>query len=92
MIIEVDGNSHEGKEEYDAKRDKYLDSLGLMVIHIAAEDVKHNLDGVMRMLRNHPALRTSDHPGRLRLPPLQRRGISYCSSSGEKSMEMEFGR
>jgi very-short-patch-repair endonuclease len=57
VVIEIDGSSHDGKAEYDAERDRYLESLGLTVIHIPIEDVMKNLDRVMEMLFNHPALK-----------------------------------
>lgn len=57
VVIEIDGSSHDGKAEYDAERDRYLESLGLTVIHIPVEDVMKNLDRVMEMLFNHPALK-----------------------------------
>jgi len=57
VVIEIDGSSHDDKVEYDYKRDKYLEGLGLFVIHIPAKNVFNNLSGVMAMLNNHPALR-----------------------------------
>ncbi len=62
VVIEIDGSSHDNKQEYDAIRDAYLLSLGLEVIHISDIDIKQNLAAVMTMLYNHPAL---NHP----LPP-----------------------
>ena len=56
-VIEIDGNSHNEKEEYDRERDGFLEGLGLTVIHIPAGDVLNRLDNVMLMLYNHPALR-----------------------------------
>ncbi|MDD3645179.1 MAG: N-6 DNA methylase [Bacteroidales bacterium] len=56
VVIEIDGSSHDEKQEYDAKRDAYLQSLGLTVIHIPDIEVKKNLSMVMDMLHNHPAL------------------------------------
>ena len=47
VVIEIDGDSHDEKEEYDAARDTYLESLGLTVIHITAKEVLQNLGGVM---------------------------------------------
>jgi very-short-patch-repair endonuclease len=58
VVIEIDGKSHDNKIEYDNERNAYLEGLGLIVIHIIAQDVLYNLDGVMKMLYNHPALRT----------------------------------
>ena len=55
-VIEVDGSSHENKQLEDAKRDAYLNSLGLTVIRLLAKDVLQNRDGVVVFLSNHPAL------------------------------------
>ena len=57
VVIEIDGSSHNNKIEYDAIRDAYLNGLGLEVIHIKAGDVLYRLDSVLKMLKNHPALR-----------------------------------
>jgi len=57
VVIEIDGNSHDDKIEYDNERDKYLEGLGLTVIHILAKDILNNLNDVMNLLENHPALR-----------------------------------
>ena len=57
VVIEVDGSTHNEKAEYDTLRDSYLNDLGLVVIRVDARDVLDNLDGVMVMLNNHPALR-----------------------------------
>jgi very-short-patch-repair endonuclease len=56
VIIEVDGNSHDHKAEYDAERDAFLMGLDLTVIHLRDSDVKQNLASVMDFLHNHPAL------------------------------------
>ena len=63
VVIEVDGNSHDDKQEYDAQRDAYLMGLGLFVIHVSDNDVKSNLNNIMKMLLNHVALTNS--------PPLE---------------------
>ncbi len=55
-IIELDGSSHDGKEDYDKKRDEFFVSLGLSVIHIRVVDVLSNMAGVLAYLKNHPAL------------------------------------
>ncbi|MCL2816272.1 MAG: DUF559 domain-containing protein [Oscillospiraceae bacterium] len=57
VVIEIDGSSHDDKIEYDGERNRYLEGLGLIVIHIFAKDILKNLIGVMDMLNNHPALR-----------------------------------
>ncbi len=57
VVIEIDGSSHNEKQEYDAQRDAFLESLSLTVIHILVEDVMKNMNGVMEMLLHHPALK-----------------------------------
>jgi len=56
VVIEVDGGSHDNKQEYDGERDAFLTGLGLTVLHVTADDVEHNLPVVMRRLRTNPAL------------------------------------
>lgn len=57
VVIEIDGSSHDNKQEYDAERDAYLASLGLKVIHIPDKEIRKNLAGVFEMLKSHPAFR-----------------------------------
>lgn len=56
VVIEIDGSSHDDKQDYDANRDAYLQSFGLTVIHIPVNDVMKQMNAVMEMLYNHPAL------------------------------------
>lgn len=57
VVIEIDGSSHDHKQEYDALRDAYLESLGLIVIHVPVDEVMKNMSGLMNKLLNHSALR-----------------------------------
>ena len=57
VIIEADGASHQGREEYDGERDAYLKGFGLTVIRIAVKDILQDMDAVLSFLKNHPALR-----------------------------------
>jgi len=57
VVIEIDGASHNQKEEYDEKRDEFLMDLGLVVIHITAGDILSRLNAVLERLRDHSALR-----------------------------------
>jgi very-short-patch-repair endonuclease len=57
IVIEVDGSTHNKKIEYDKRRDEFLKSLGLEVIHIFAVDILNNLEEVINFLENHPALK-----------------------------------
>ena len=63
VVIEIDGNSHDGKVEYDQNRDRFLEGLGLTVIHILAKDILNRLGDVMTMLYHHPALQPTGTEG-----------------------------
>lgn len=52
LIIEIDGASHIGKEEYDAKRENYLRSLGLTVYRISTYAIKHEMGFVLKRLED----------------------------------------
>ena len=60
-VIEIDGRSHDDKQEYDAERDAYLESLDLKVIHIPVQDVMMRLGAVIEMLHEHPAFKVVDY-------------------------------
>lgn len=52
LIVEIDGKSHEQKEEYDIMRIQFFESLGLKVFIISDFDVKKNLASVMQDLES----------------------------------------
>ena len=56
-VLEIDGNSHNNKYEYDLVRHNYLTNLGLHVIHIEDLDIKNKLNDVLydleTVIRNH---------------------------------------
>jgi very-short-patch-repair endonuclease len=53
IVIEIDGGSHNEKQEYDKERDAYLKSLGLKIFHIQDIEVRKNLCGVLEFLRDN---------------------------------------
>ncbi|RDI55003.1 endonuclease domain-containing protein [Flavobacterium glaciei] len=56
LIIEIDGSSHDNKEEYDKKREEYLISLGLKLYRISDLRIKHDLNNVMKELEEYIVL------------------------------------
>jgi very-short-patch-repair endonuclease len=50
LAIEVDGSSHDNKQEYDLRRQWRLESLGVRFIRFEDIDVKRNLNDVLRAL------------------------------------------
>jgi very-short-patch-repair endonuclease len=51
LVIEIDGDSHDGKENADFIRQKKLESMGLTVLRLWDSDVKDNVDGVVQQLK-----------------------------------------
>ena len=47
LVIEVDGESHEGKFLYDVGRQQSLESAGLTVLRFNDNDVKKDIDNVL---------------------------------------------
>jgi very-short-patch-repair endonuclease len=46
LVIEIDGSSHDYKQAYDAARQAYLESFGLIVFRCSDFDVKNNINEV----------------------------------------------
>ena len=56
VVIEIDGHSHNDKQEEDHKRDEYMKGLGLEIIRIQAVDILKNMGDVADGLSLHPLL------------------------------------
>lgn len=52
LVVEIDGSSHDLKQEYDGFRQAYLESLGLVIFRITDFDVRNNLSVVMKELED----------------------------------------
>ena len=55
LVVELDGKEHftiEGSE-YDLKRDKYMNSLGIKVLRFENRDVNYSLDGVLEEIKDN---------------------------------------
>ena len=52
VVIEIDGSSHNDKEEYDEKRQLFLESLDLVVYRISDYRIKNDLIDVMKELED----------------------------------------
>ena len=74
LVVEVDGDTHAGRETYDAGRTKALEQLGYQVMRFTNEDVITNLEGVLVAIQE-----------RLGSPPLPRRcAASPLPASGDR--------
>jgi very-short-patch-repair endonuclease len=52
LAIEVDGESHYGKEKKDAERDKRLKELGVNILRFDDMDVRYKLEKVLEAIEN----------------------------------------
>jgi len=50
LIVEVDGDVHDGQEIRDSNRQEFLEDLGYRVMRVTNDDVFRNLDGVMQAI------------------------------------------
>ena len=51
LAIEIDGDSHDHNGEYDIKRQKKLEKLGVEFIRFNDKFIKKDLDGVLKLLK-----------------------------------------
>jgi len=86
LVIEIDSASHNDKEEYDADRQKFLESFGLKVYRIDDRNVKKNLDAVMKDLEAY-VLREFSTPR-----PESIRDTPFSTSSIKRLEEGNFGQ
>ncbi len=47
LAIEVDGESHVGKEAYDQRRTRWIEAHGIVVIRFSNQEVMQNMEGVL---------------------------------------------
>lgn len=50
LVVEIDGDTHAGQENYDAARTQYLEDQGYTVIRFSNMEVMENMDGVLTRL------------------------------------------
>lgn len=50
LVFEIDGSSHDGKIEYDAERDVFMQDFNLQIIRILDVDVKKNMKNVYQLV------------------------------------------
>lgn len=72
LVIEIDGVSHIGKEDYDRERENFLISLGLRVYRIRVEDIMQRMPEVMVALEDFIIKQYGIEPPRLSgTPPME---------------------
>jgi len=53
LVLELDGEIHKYRKDYDAERTEFLESTGLKVIRFKNEDVIDRIDWVIEEITNH---------------------------------------
>jgi very-short-patch-repair endonuclease len=52
LVIEIDGNTHDYRFEYDSRRQEQLESFGLKIIRFDDIEIKKSMNDVLRVLEN----------------------------------------
>jgi very-short-patch-repair endonuclease len=70
LVVELDGDSHDEREEYDAKRTYWMSQQGPRVARFANDDVLKHTDGVVRAIADicSDAARPSPQPSPRKQP------------------------
>ena len=64
VVVEIDGSSHIGREEYDKVRNEYMQAVGFTVLRFSDLDIKHNLALVLHEIEKAclPRVGSRRHP------------------------------
>jgi very-short-patch-repair endonuclease len=60
LVVELDGMTHEGREDYDSKREAWLESQGLFVVRITNRDFLDSYHKFFESLASHCVERTKN--------------------------------
>ena len=47
LAVEIDGDIHKFRKDYDEHRDKYIGSVGIKILHFTNEEIFNNLNFVL---------------------------------------------
>lgn len=93
LVVEIDGESHDFKGERDLKRENYLKSLGLNIVHFEDVRIKKDLDNVMNEIQDLVFKLKQETP-RQALPVTPHEGnlpkITFYRITDEKTGEIIF--
>ena len=53
LVVEIDGSSHDGREEQDEIRENYLKNFGIRIFRATNQDVMNRMDYVLKELENY---------------------------------------
>lgn len=72
VLVEIDGNSHDMRQAYDAQRDAYLRGQGYDVLRFSNENVKMNVEGVVATILDFVELKSKKLGIAIAAPPAGR--------------------
>ena len=68
LIVEVDGDTHASRMDYDNRRTSWLMREGYRVVRVANSDVMQNIDGVLEFITDNLPSPSQPSAGPLPLP------------------------
>lgn len=72
LVVELDGQSHDGRAIQDTERTKYLEAMGLRVVRVTNSELASNADGVARFILSQAAVNATTDPHPSPLPSRER--------------------
>ena len=51
LVVELDGDSHDGREDYDEERTAWLNGEGIRVVRFVNQDMYEQVDAVLEAIR-----------------------------------------
>ncbi len=69
LVVEVDGEVHQGQAEYDGERDRVLAARGLNILRIRNEEVEQNLAGVLDRITTQVMMRSQAQSSQEKIAP-----------------------
>jgi very-short-patch-repair endonuclease len=52
LAIEIDGDVHKSRKEYDAYRDRFMESVGIRTLRFSANEVFCDIDTIINQIKN----------------------------------------
>ena len=95
LVIEIDGESHDGRFCHDAERQKFLESMGLSVLRFNDADVKKDITNVLMAIEGWVENKLKQPPsspfvkGEFKPPVCHRECTTLCPPLLTGSNQME---
>ena len=74
LLVELDGSSHEARQNYDARREEDLRQMGFHVLRFSNDEITHNVEGVVQAIMAKAETLRKEQAGSLPLAGRVREG------------------